>query len=49
MMTQIILSPLARQDLIDIGDYIAQDNLTAALETIDLIEEKVVRFLKIRA
>ena len=39
-MSQYILSPKAREDLIEIHDYIAKDNPTAALEYIDLLEEK---------
>lgn len=34
-MTGYILSPLARQDIIEIIDYIAADNLAAALRLRD--------------
>ena len=31
-MPRVVLSPLAKQDIDEIGDYIAQDNLTAAMQ-----------------
>ena len=36
---KLVLSPAARQDLLDIGDYIADDNPVRALSFVDELEE----------
>jgi plasmid stabilization system protein ParE len=36
---KIVFSPAARQDLLEIGDYIARDNPTRALSFVDELEE----------
>jgi plasmid stabilization system protein ParE len=40
-VSRYIFSPEARQDLIDIWDYIAQDNPAAATRVVDAIEAAV--------
>ncbi|MBZ0185318.1 MAG: type II toxin-antitoxin system RelE/ParE family toxin, partial [Candidatus Obscuribacterales bacterium] len=37
-MTTLIISPEARADLEEIGDYIAQDNVEAAISFIERLE-----------
>lgn len=37
----IIYTPLSRSDFIDIFDYIAEDNISAALNLIELIEHSI--------
>ena len=39
-MSRILRTPQARLDLIEIGLYIAEDNLEAALEVLDSMEAK---------
>jgi toxin ParE1/3/4 len=39
-MSQVIRTPQAHLDLIEIGLYIAEDNLEAALEVLDAMEAK---------
>jgi toxin ParE1/3/4 len=39
-MSRLKFTPLARQDLQDIGDYIARDNLSAALTFVHRLEER---------
>jgi toxin ParE1/3/4 len=51
-MSRIIQRPLALQDLDEIWDYIAVDNLDAADQFVDMIEEKcrlLAKFPKIGA
>jgi plasmid stabilization system protein ParE len=36
---RLVFSPIARQDLLEIGDYIAQDNPARALSFVDELED----------
>ncbi len=38
-MTDVILSPLALEDLAEIGDYIAKDNLKAAITFVEQLRD----------
>ncbi len=40
MTFEVILAPTAEVDLLNIGKFIAQDNLEKALEWMDLLEER---------
>jgi plasmid stabilization system protein ParE len=42
-MTPVVLSPVARQDLDDIWEYVASHSLDAAERLIDLLQEALAR------
>ena len=45
-MKRFILTPRARQDLSDIWDYIAQDNIEAADHVLDALERAMLKLAK---
>src|SRR5713226_1864211 len=45
-MKRFVLTPLAKQDLNDIWDYIADDNIEAADRVLDALENAMVKLAK---
>jgi plasmid stabilization system protein ParE len=45
-MKRFVLTPRARQDLNDIWDYIAADNVEAAERVLDALEGAIVKLAK---
>ena len=46
-MSRIIKRPVAKQDLIEQGDFIAQDNLDAALRSLDAAEKTFAQLARL--
>lgn len=42
---EIIVTPSAEEDMQNIFDFIAQDNISKAIEMIDIFEKKLIHWL----